>query len=164
ELNNFNKIKADKENQTVNQEVIIKSDELIKEYQSQIKFRETKIKLNEMTITKYEESKQKILNLDTVKKISEDIPEKPDTFQKHKKRLNELSQNPDNFNAEQKPQKQLEDIIENVNELIENHEIEEEVKSFMQQLNKQFNTEMKDYDQNRLINEMEKLIEQYKVK
>ena len=56
----------------------------------------------------------------------------------------------------------MENIIERVNELIENHEIEEEVESFMQKLNSQFNTEMKSYDQNRLINEMEKLIEQYK--
>ncbi|RLD84351.1 MAG: hypothetical protein DRJ10_01470 [Bacteroidetes bacterium] len=162
ELAHYNAIKENKENKSVEQEVITKSNELIKEYQSQIKFRETKKELNKMTITKYEETKQKILNFDTVKSISEVISEKPDTFQKHKKRIHELSQNPDDFIEEQLPQKQLENIIESVNELIENHEIEEEVKSFMQKLNSQFNTEMKSYDQNRLINEMEKLIEQYK--
>lgn len=162
ELAHYNEIKENKENKSVDNKIVIKSDGLIKEYQSQIKFRKTKKKLNEMTIIKYEESNQKLLDLDTVKNISEAIPEKPDTFRKHKNRLNELSQNQDNFNDEQRPQKHLEKVIENVNELIENHEIEEEVKSFMQKLNEQFNTEMKNYDQNRLINEMEKLIEQYK--
>ena len=162
ELANYKAIKQNKENISVEQETIIKSDELIKEYRSQIKFRKTKKKLLEMTIIKYEETKQRILNLDKVKDINKTIPEKPDTFQKHKNRLNELSQHSDNFIEEQTPQKQLEKIIERVNELIENKEIEEEVKSFMQKLNSQFNSEMKNYDQNRLINEMEKLIEQYK--
>jgi len=162
ELSHYTEIKADKENELVNTKVIIKSDELIKEYQSQIKFRETKKELSEMTILKYKESRQKILDLDSQVTENNSIPDKPDIFQKHKNRLRELSENPENFDDKKRPEKQLENIIENVNELIENHEIEEEVQSFMQKLNEQFSTEMKNYDQNRLINEMEKLIEQYK--
>ncbi|MEN8119985.1 MAG: hypothetical protein ABFS35_06550 [Bacteroidota bacterium] len=164
ELTHYPEIKKNKENQSVAKETIIKSDELIKEYQSQIKFRETKKELNEMTIVKYQESKQKILDLDLEVNKTEVVPDEPDKFQKHKNRLLELSQNPNNLDSEQKPQKQLQSIIDNVNELIENHKIEEEVQSFMQKLNEQFNIEMKNYDQNRLINEMEKLIEVYKTK
>ncbi len=164
ELAHFIEIKEHKENQSVEKEVIHKSDKLIKEYRSQIKFRETKIELNVMTIAKYEESKHKILNLELSENADDDIPKKQDTFQKHKDRLNELLQNPDNYNYDHNPQKQLENIVENVNELIENHEIDVEVKSFMHKLNTQFKAEMKNYDQIRLINEMEKLIEQYKKK
>jgi len=164
ELTHFNEIKANKENLSIDKDIISKSDELIKEYQSQIKFRETKIELSEMTIVKYEESKQKIRNLDSKQITKQEKPEKKDAFKKHQNRLNSLSYIPEDFSVEQNSEKQLENIIENVNELIENHEIEEEVQSFMKKLNEQFNTEMKNYDQARLISEMEKLIEQYKKK
>ncbi len=163
ELAHFNEIKAAKENKEVDTETINKCEELIKEYQSQIKFRKTKVELTEMTIVKYEESKQKILDLDSKESIDIETPEEQsDSFKKHQNRLNELSKNPENTNIGQSTKNELENIIEKVNELIENQEIEEEVQSFMKKLNEQFSTEMKNYDQARLINEMEKLIEQYK--
>ncbi|OQY02892.1 MAG: hypothetical protein B6I20_06155 [Bacteroidetes bacterium 4572_117] len=164
ELANYTEIKENKENKSVGKKVADKCDRIIKDYLSQIKFRETKKELNEMTIHKYEESRQKLLSLNPTETVQEKIQVKQDKFQKHKDRLKDLSQKPENLYNEQKPQKQLENIIENVNELIENHEIDLEVKSFMQKLNSQFNSELKNYDQNRLVSEMEKLIELYKTK
>ena len=164
ELSHFDEIKANKENLSVDADVLHRSEELIKEYQSQIKFRETKIELSEMTIVKFEESKQKILDLDSKQITKLEVPEESDAFKKHQIRLNDLSHIPEGFNNEQNFEKQLENITENVNELIENHEIEEEVQLFMKKLNEQFNAEMKNYDQTRLISEMEKLIEQYKTR
>jgi len=161
ELKNYTAIKAAKENKLLDEKTIKKCDNLINEYKKQIKFRETKKELNQMTIGKYEDNKQKLLQLELVEDEHGNTIVL-DKFEKHKNRLNVLSEDIKNFNKEERPESQLENIVENVKLIIENHEIDEEVKTFMTKLNQQFSAEMGNYDQNRLIREMESLIEQYK--
>lgn len=162
ELQNYDAIKLAKENKVVDKKTIEKCEGLIKEYQEQIKFRETKRKLNEMTIKKYEDNKQQLLQLKPLENERGEPLMDIDKFSKHKNRLNVLSEDIKNFSQEERTENQLESIAENVNLLIENHEIDEEVKTFMKKLNQQFNTQTGNYDQNRLIKEMENLIEEYK--
>jgi hypothetical protein len=161
ELKNYTAIKAAKENKLVDEKTIKNCDNLINEYRKQIKFRETKKELNQMTIGKYEDNKQKLLQLETVEDEHGNTIVQ-DKFKKHKNRLNVLSEDIKNFSNEERPENQLENIVENVKLIIENHEIDEEVKTFMIKLNQQFNAELGNYDQNRLIREMESLIEEYK--
>ena len=162
ELKNYQAIKAAKENKSVNRKTVENCDNLIKEYQKQIKFRETKKELSQMTISKYADNKQKLLELKPIENEQDEPIIETDKFAKHKNRLNVLSEDIKNFNNESRPENRLENIIENVKLIIENHEIDEEVKTFMKKLNQQFNTEIGNYDQDRLIREMENLIEEYK--
>ena len=157
ELSNYKKIIESKENSNIDKNKITGCNNLIKEYQSQIKFRETKIILNELNNSKLEKSKQAILKTD--KKITHT---KQNIVQKHQTRISELTNSVNILDDDYTHQKQLEDIIENVNVIIENNEIENEVQTFMKKLNDQFTTETKSYNQSRLIAEMEKLIKEYK--
>jgi hypothetical protein len=162
ELKYYQEIKAHKENSNIPKEKVSEIDRLLADYHTQIHFREKKIELKKLMIEKYHNAKQQLNSLE--QNISQEIKNTHGlkTLEKHQNRIQKLNQT--QYNSEQEQAEVLQQLIFQINELIENKQIDEEVKAFMKKLNTQFSSEVYENNPERIISEMERLIEEYKAK
>ncbi len=160
ELAHYEEIKNHKENALVSVEKTKQVDKLLHDYKTQIRFREKKIELKKLMIEKFNKAKEKLLDL------SESQKENPvfEKFAKHQNRIQKLNEEQNSLSEEQEQDELLQQLMFKINELIENKKLDEEVKTFMKKLNQQFSADVYEEDPEKIIRQMERLIEEYKLK
>lgn len=163
ELKYYQEIKAHKENSNIPKEKVSEVDRLLADYRTQIHFREKKIELKKLMIEKFRNAKHQLSNLsgtgqNTVSAIG------MKAFEKHQNRLQKLNTAQNDLSQEQEQDELLQKLMFQIEELIENKQIDKEVKTFMKKLNEQFSTDIHGENPERIISEMERLIEEYKAK
>lgn len=165
EIKYYNKIKMHKENSGISADKINKIDRLLKDYQTQIHFREKKIELKQLMLEKFQKAKQQLIELESSNKPNNLNTPELKTLEKHQNRIQKLNQTQNNnISQEQKQDELLQQLMFQINELIENKKIDEEVKTFMKKLNTQLESDIHSENPELIIMKMEQLIEEYKSK
>lgn len=161
ELKYYEAIKQHKENANISTEKINQVNKLLGDYRTQICFREKKIELKKLMIDKYNNAKQQ---LDDLSSGAIPVQGKTElkTLEKHQNRIQKLNEEQNDLSTEQEQDEILQQLSYQINELIENKKIDEEVKDFMKKLNAQFSSDIHEGNPERIISEMERLIEEYK--
>jgi hypothetical protein len=162
EISKYDEIKLLEENKQINPKVLHKCDEVVYGYIEQIELRNAKIELYKTLIEKYKATKEK---MEKIKKISDDelkAQAKLEVLEKHNLRIDQLRNSPENLNHHIDETNQLDLLKNEANEVIEEFEISEEVKSSLDDLNQQFNSGKYALGAKSAIDEIEKLVDKIK--
>ncbi len=164
EIKYFDKIKNHKENAQISVDKINNINKLIKDYQTQIRFREKKIELKQLMLEKFQKAKQQLIKTESSEEQSNfNVPELK-TLEKHQNRIQKLNQSQNEIAQEEEQDELLKQLMFQINELIENKQIDKEVKAFMKKLNTQLATDVQSENPETIIMKMEHLIKEYKSK
>ncbi len=163
ELKYYQEIKAHKENSNIPKEKVSEVDRLLADYRTQIHFREKKIELKKLMVEKFRDAEHQLSNLsDAGQNTVSAIGVK--AFEKHQNRLQKLNTAQNDLSQEQEQDELLQKLMFHIEELIEDKQIDKEVKTFMKKLNEQFSADIHGGNPERIISEMERLIKEYKAK
>jgi len=162
EVKKYEEIKNENSNSEIDNKVIEKCDEIIKNYKSQIKIRESKLKLYNVLLSEYEKTKEKLMAIESKKLREEKANTKLESLEKHTKRIESLSQNPEEIEKHYKEKENLNILEAEVEDVIEEFEINEEVKLHMQKINNIFHSNSNELTTENAIEEINKLVDKLK--
>lgn len=162
ELNKFEEIKLLDVNKNIDNQVIDDCDEVVDGYREQIALREAKIKLYEGLIEKYQAGIDKINLIRNSNENKTKALSKLQALEKHRLRLEQLQTDPENIGAHFDESAHLEQVKKEVDEVYEDFEISEEVRTHMLKINHQFQSANKAFDSKAAIIEIEELLKKIK--
>jgi len=158
ELKKYKEIRSLDENKAVDKLVIEKCDEVVQGYLDEIELRETKIKLYNGLIEKYEASINKMLQIKEKKDNESLAQSKLDTLEKHSQRIEQLREDPENLPNHIQESTQLELMKEQIKEVYVEYEISEEVRNCLVEINQQFKSADNSFGSKAAIEEIKTLI------
>ncbi|MCF6241268.1 MAG: hypothetical protein L3J74_07980 [Bacteroidales bacterium] len=164
EIKYYDNIKNHKENSGISPDKINNINKLLEDYQTQIRFREKKIELKQLLLEKFQRAKQQLIKLESNHERNNLNAPELKTLEKHQSRIQKLNQLQNEISQEQEQDELLQQLMFQINELIENKQIDQEVKAFMKKLNAQFTADTHLGNPEKIIMEMERLIKEYKSK
>ncbi len=158
ELSKYEEIKKQESNLEVDKKVIEKCNKVVENYKIQIKIRESKLNLYNALLIKYEKTKEKLIAIESKKIREEKANTKLESLEKHSKRIESLSQKPEEIEKHYKDKENLTVLETEVEDIIEEFEINEEVKLHMQKINNIFHSDSQELTNENAIEEINKLV------
>lgn len=162
ELKMYQEIRGIEENKSVDKQVVAKCDEIVQGYLDEIAIRDAKIKLYNDLVEKYQASKEKMLLIRKRKESETLANSKLHALDKHSMRLEQMKENPDNLPSHIEDTNKLDLLKGEVNEVYEEFKINEEVRSYVQDINKQFKTGATTFSSKDVVDEIEGLLKKLK--
>jgi len=162
EIKKYPEIKKEEANSDIDKKVIYKCDEVVGNYKSQIKIRESKLELYNALLSEYEKTKERLMTIECKKVREEKSNTKLESLEKHSKRIESLSQSPEEIEKHYKEKENLNILEAEVEDVIEEFEINEEVKLHMQKINNIFHSGSNELTTENAIEEINKLVNKLK--